>query len=65
MIEDRIVAEAREAARLERDAAADLAAELPDDPAAAAVFYGPLFGWCVEAMDMGGGPYHVLKYSAM
>jgi uncharacterized protein len=31
------------------------------DPAAAAAFYGPLFGWRVEAMDMGGGPYHVLK----
>jgi len=38
---------------------------MTSDPAAAAVFYGPLFGWCVEAMDMGGGPYHVLKYSAM
>ena len=31
------------------------------DPAAAAAFYGPLFGWRVEAMDMGGGPYHVVK----
>ena len=31
------------------------------DPAAAAAFYGPLFGWQVQAMDMGGGPYHVVK----
>ena len=26
-----------------------------------AAFYGPLFGWQVQAMDMGGGPYHVVK----
>jgi predicted enzyme related to lactoylglutathione lyase len=31
------------------------------DPAAAAAFYGPLFGWRVETMDMGTGPYHVVK----
>lgn len=31
------------------------------DAAAAAAFYGPLFGWDIEAMDMGGGPYHLLK----
>jgi len=31
------------------------------DPAAAAAFYGPLFGWRVETVDMGGGPYHLLK----
>lgn len=31
------------------------------DPAAAAAFYEPLFGWRVETMDMGGGPYRVLK----
>jgi len=31
------------------------------DPAAAAAFYGPLFGWRIETMDMGGGPYHLLK----
>ncbi|MBE0548709.1 MAG: VOC family protein [Rubrivivax sp.] len=31
------------------------------DPAAAAAFYGPLFGWRVEAMDTGGGLYHLLK----
>jgi uncharacterized protein len=31
------------------------------DPAAAGAFYGKLFGWSVEAMDMGTGPYHVFK----
>jgi hypothetical protein len=31
------------------------------DPAAAAAFYGPLFGWRIETVDMGGGPYHLLK----
>ena len=31
------------------------------DPQAAAAFYGPLFGWQVQAMDMGGGPYHLVK----
>ena len=31
------------------------------DPAAAARFYGQLFGWKTEAMDMGNGPYHVVK----
>lgn len=31
------------------------------DPAAAAEFYGKLFGWTVETMDMGTGPYRVVK----
>jgi predicted enzyme related to lactoylglutathione lyase len=31
------------------------------DPTAALAFYGPLFGWTHEAMDMGTGAYHVLK----
>lgn len=31
------------------------------DPAAAAGFYGSLFGWTVEAMHMPAGPYHVVK----
>ena len=32
------------------------------DPAAAAAFYGPLFGWAVDPMQMGNmGTYHVLK----
>jgi predicted enzyme related to lactoylglutathione lyase len=31
------------------------------DPEAAAAFYGKLFGWRVETMDMGTGPYHVVK----
>ena len=31
------------------------------DPAAAAAFYGELFGWTVQTMDMGMGPYHVTK----
>ena len=34
---------------------------MTSDAAAAAAFYGPLFGWRIETMDMGGGPYHVLK----
>ena len=29
------------------------------DPAAAAQFYGALFGWTVKDMDMGTGPYRV------
>jgi uncharacterized protein len=32
-----------------------------NDPAAAAEFYGGLLGWAVETMDMGGGPYRVVK----
>lgn len=32
-----------------------------DDPKKAVAFYSELFGWTVEAMDMGSGPYHVLK----
>lgn len=32
-----------------------------NDPQAAAAFYGALFGWTVETMDMGTGPYHVIK----
>lgn len=31
------------------------------DPAAAVTFYGRLFGWTAEDVDMGTGPYHVLK----
>jgi hypothetical protein len=31
------------------------------DPQAAAAFYGALFGWTVQTMDMGTGPYHVVK----
>ncbi len=31
------------------------------DPAAAARFYGALFGWKIEVSDMGTGPYHVVK----
>jgi len=32
------------------------------DPAAAAKFYGALFGWTIDAMEMGGGGlYHVVK----
>jgi len=31
------------------------------DPEAAAAFYDKLFGWRVETMDMGTGPYHVVK----
>ncbi len=34
---------------------------LTTDPAAATAFYGKLFGWATEAMDMGTGPYHVIK----
>jgi uncharacterized protein len=31
------------------------------DPAAAADFYAKLFGWSVQSMDMGTGPYRVVK----
>jgi predicted enzyme related to lactoylglutathione lyase len=31
------------------------------DPKAATEFYGGLFGWTVQTMDMGSGPYHVVK----
>ena len=31
------------------------------NPKAATEFYGTLFGWKVETMDMGSGPYHVVK----
>jgi predicted enzyme related to lactoylglutathione lyase len=31
------------------------------DPAATTAFYGQLFGWTVDTMDMGTGPYHVVK----
>ncbi len=34
---------------------------ITSDPQAACEFYRTLFGWKVETMDMGGGPYHVLK----
>jgi uncharacterized protein len=31
------------------------------DPAAAETFYAKLFGWAVQAMDVGTGPYRVVK----
>jgi predicted enzyme related to lactoylglutathione lyase len=31
------------------------------DPAKAGAFYAALFGWKVDTMDMGTGPYHVVK----
>jgi predicted enzyme related to lactoylglutathione lyase len=31
------------------------------NPTQASEFYGPMFGWKIEVMDMGTGPYHVLK----
>lgn len=31
------------------------------NPKAACEFYGSLFGWTVETMNMGQGPYHVVK----
>jgi predicted enzyme related to lactoylglutathione lyase len=31
------------------------------NPAAATEFYGKLFGWTFQTMDMGSGPYHVIK----
>ena len=34
---------------------------MTDDPAAAVAFYGQLFGWKAENMDMGTGAYHVVK----
>jgi uncharacterized protein len=35
---------------------------LTTDPAAATAFYGKLFGWATETMDMGStGPYHVVR----
>ena len=34
---------------------------LTRDPAAAAEYYGKLFGWTFETMDMGTGPYRVIK----
>ncbi len=34
---------------------------MTSDPKAACAFYSALFGWKSEAMDMGSGPYHVLK----
>jgi predicted enzyme related to lactoylglutathione lyase len=37
---------------------------MTSDPQAAAEFYGALFGWTVENMDMGTGPYHVAKVGA-
>ena len=32
-----------------------------DDPKKAVAFYTELFGWTSESMDMGTGPYHVIK----
>jgi predicted enzyme related to lactoylglutathione lyase len=34
---------------------------MTSDPKKAADFYGTLFGWRIEVMDMGTGPYHVVK----
>ncbi len=34
---------------------------LTPDPQAALAFYGQLFGWTSEDMDMGSGSYHVIK----
>lgn len=34
---------------------------MTSDPGAAVEFYGKLFGWNVEAMDMPDGKYHVVK----
>ena len=34
---------------------------MTSDPKAAGSFYSQLFGWKVEASDMGGGPYHLIK----
>jgi predicted enzyme related to lactoylglutathione lyase len=34
---------------------------MTDDPKAALEFYGGLLGWTAENMDMGSGPYHVIK----
>jgi uncharacterized protein len=31
------------------------------DPQAASNFYGTLFGWKFDTMDMGSGPYHVIR----
>ena len=31
------------------------------DPKAATAFYAKLFGWNIQTMDMGTGPYHVVK----
>ena len=31
------------------------------DPQAAAAFYGDLFGWTIQSMDMEGGEYRVIK----
>ena len=32
-----------------------------DDPQVAAAFYGDLFGWKIQSMDMEGGEYRVIK----
>lgn len=34
---------------------------MTSDPKAACEFYGKLFGWKTETMDMGTGPYNVIK----
>ena len=34
---------------------------MTDDPAKAAEFYGSLFGWVVEKVEVPTGPYHVIK----
>ena len=37
---------------------------MTSNPQAAAEFYGSLFGWAVETMDVGTGPYHLVKVGA-
>ena len=34
------------------------------DPEPSKSFYGKLFGWRFDTMDMGSGPYHVIKLGA-
>ena len=34
---------------------------MTSDPKAACEFYGTLFGWAVNTMEMGSGPYYVVK----
>ena len=34
---------------------------MTSNPQAAGEFYGTLFGWTIDKMDMGTGPYHVVK----
>lgn len=34
---------------------------MTSDAGKATEFYGALFGWTMETMDMGQGPYHIIK----